>query len=412
MLFVLWAVYVSNQWSRSLLANTVNFGEAAAAASTGMFVNVDLGFDREAYARMLTAFLFSYISVSLPAGWLVDKVGTSRVLSGACLAWAGAMSMHARATSARSVLLSRALLGAAAAVCSPASNCVITSAFPPERRGGALGVYVSGVYVGAALASVGIAATWRANAWVLAAVAVAGAAAIAALVPEPRKGPQPPVAANGSAAAAPMVTVLRDPTARLLLFATATRFCAGYSIQSWFPQDCKAKFPDALAKFTTSYAAIILTGGLSASFAGGVLSDVLDRGGHGGPRGRLLVPLIGSALALPLFWVAVTRTTLRGTLIWFGAHVLCSECWLGPTIATLLGTVPEHARGTAQGLVNTSQAFAGLLQVFIARLAREHGTSRVLIAVVSSAYAASSLLFLAICAARGTKRWPPVQPDV
>jgi hypothetical protein len=114
------------------------------------------------------------------------------------------------------------------------------------------------------------------------------------------------------------------------------------------------------------------------------------------PNARAIVPLVGSLLAVPLFVVAVTRGSLHGTMGFFFAHVLCAECWLGTTVAIMLGSLPATSRGTAQGLSNFVQLAGGLLQAAIAPAAARFGIGRALQVTVSLSYVASAAIFAAL----------------
>lgn len=409
----LWAVYVTNQWSRALLAHTVSF-PGDGQADPNSFINAALGFDEEAYAGLLAAVTTTYVLASLPAGFVADKTSRRvKVLAGVCVAWGIAMLMHALAPSLAVLTGARLLLGLAAACCSPLCNSLIADSCPPQRRGEAFSVYVSGVYVGAALATLsGSSAAllaplglplrlgWRAS-YVGAGCASLLAAALAlTLVREPpreldlrARARAAPLGLRG--ALLPIRRVLASRTAALCLAAFSVRFVAGFSIQSWMPALCKARFPGMEGAFASVYAVTVLSGGLLGSLSGGLLSDVVSRRSSR-PNAKVLVPMIGSAIAAPLFALAIAQHTLGGMMAAFFVHLVFAECWFGPTIATLLGSLPSDLRGTAQGMANFAQFFAGLAQAAIAPLARTYGIAAVVSAVVPLACLGSTLLFLAV----------------
>jgi MFS family permease len=327
------------------------------------------------------------------------------------------------------LMLSRVLHGAAAAFCSPVANSLISDAFSEEQRGVAYSVYVSGLYAGTALAILSGSASalsraampaaslgWRACAQLLGAFALLAALVLALTVREPARATRARPVVVGQADGVPgemrqfvsqgiagVALVLSCRPALLSLCAVAMRLCAGFTIASWFPLLCKARFPGEERAFATMYASIVCLGGMAASILGGLASDAIRRRSTL-PNARAVVPLVGSLLAAPLFAMAVTRSTLHSTMAWFLAHVLCSECWLGPTIATMLDSLPADARGTAQGLSNFVQIGGGLLQSAIAPAVAQFGLARALQATVPTAYVLSAGVFLAVLFSRPSAR--------
>lgn len=378
-------------------------------------MNVALGFGTESYAHLLAAFSCAYACASLPAGLAADMRDRVPLLAIACAGWACAMCMHGCATSVGVLLASRALHGVSAAFCSPVANSLIADAFSAEQRGGAYSVYVSALYAGTALAilsgggggrlgtpaaGVALALGWRSSACAVGGVSALAALALLVGVPEPRRqaAPAPPTAHAGLASRGvrSVRRVLGCETARLALCAVAVRMVAGLTIMSWLPPHCKARFPTEERAFASLYAAAVCGGGMLSAVLGGFASDAVGRRFATAPHARAAVPLVGSVLAAPLFVVALTRSSLNGTMAWFFLHVLCSEVWLGPTLSILAGALPPDARGTAQGLCNFAQIGGGLLQSAFAPAASRFGLANALLVTVPAAYAASAGVFAAL----------------
>jgi hypothetical protein len=49
--------------------------------------------------------------------------------------------------------------------------------------------------------------------------------------------------------------------------------------------------------------------------------------------GRLLVPIIGSLLAVPAWYLTAHASTFDNAMIWLAIEYLVAECWFGPTIS-------------------------------------------------------------------------------
>lgn len=139
-------------------------------------------------AGVLTVYFAAYAITLFPGGRLVDRLGSRRLaLCGLALFAAGAV-IGALAPSFEVLLASRLIQGAGAGLVSPAALAGAVSAFPPERRGSALGIWGAGSgmanLLGPLLGGVlTVVLGWRANWWALAPLSIAAAAAIWAVVP-------------------------------------------------------------------------------------------------------------------------------------------------------------------------------------------------------------------------------------
>ena len=139
-------------------------------------------------AGVLTAYFAAYALALFPGGRLVDRLGSRQLaLTGLAVFAAGAL-VGALAPSFEVLLASRVLQGVGAGLVSPAALAGAVSAFPPERRGAALGIWGAGSgvanLVGPLLGGIlTVALGWRANWWALIPLSIAAAVAIWAVVP-------------------------------------------------------------------------------------------------------------------------------------------------------------------------------------------------------------------------------------
>ena len=69
---------------------------------------------------ILSSFFWTYAALQIPGGWMIDRAGPSRVMSGAILLWGLFQTLAMFTTSGLTLLLTRLGLGAAEA--------------PPKRR--------------------------------------------------------------------------------------------------------------------------------------------------------------------------------------------------------------------------------------------------------------------------------------
>jgi MFS family permease len=139
-------------------------------------------------AAVLTAYFAAYALALFPGGRLVDRLGSRRLaLAGLGLFAVGAVA-GAAAPSFELLLGSRLIQGAGAGLVSPAALAGAVSAFPPERRGTALGIWGAGSGIANLLGPIlggvlTVALGWRANWWALVPLSAVAAGAIWLLVP-------------------------------------------------------------------------------------------------------------------------------------------------------------------------------------------------------------------------------------
>jgi predicted MFS family arabinose efflux permease len=139
-------------------------------------------------AIVLSAYFVAYALALLPGGSLVDRFDARRLaLLGLGLFALGAAA-GAVAPSIAVLVLTRVLQGIGAGLVSPAALAGAVSGFPPERRGGALGIWGASAGISNLLGPVmggvlTVALGWRADWWALVPLALLAAAGIVRFVP-------------------------------------------------------------------------------------------------------------------------------------------------------------------------------------------------------------------------------------
>ncbi|WP_437291100.1 MFS transporter [Sorangium sp. So ce406] len=222
------------------------------SALGGSLINVavplvrrDLGVDIGAASWVLAAYSLSVSALLLPFGRLGDRHGKGRVYTAGFGVFGVGSALSALAPTLASLIASRALQGAGAAMLMANGPALTTAAFPPTQRGRALGLQATATYLGLSLGpSIGgwlaqragwHAAFWinvpialagallaRSLVWRGAAVAAAGAAAGATPGVGGGEGSRSTTApARGPAAAAPDARARPFPWASALLFGAA-----------------------------------------------------------------------------------------------------------------------------------------------------------------------------------------------
>src|SRR5882724_9893540 len=103
----------------------------------------DLGASIEALEWTVNAYALSFAAFLLTAAVLGDRFGRRRLFVAGLVLFVAASAACALASSIGWLIAARAVQGAGAAIVMPLALAQISAAFPPERRGWALGIYSS-----------------------------------------------------------------------------------------------------------------------------------------------------------------------------------------------------------------------------------------------------------------------------
>ena len=139
-------------------------------------------------AIVLSAYFGAYALMLLPGGELVDRFGVRRLSLVGLGVFAVGAGLGALSTSIAALTATRVIQGFGAGLVSPAALAGAVSGFPPERRGGALGIWGASAGVANLLGPLlgGLLTVWlgwRANWWALVPLALIAAVAIVREVP-------------------------------------------------------------------------------------------------------------------------------------------------------------------------------------------------------------------------------------
>lgn len=117
----------------------------------------ELGLSPATQGLILSSFFWTYAPLQVPGGWLIDRLGPSRIIAGCTLLWGLFQTLAMLTTSGLTLLLTRLGLGAAEAPLFPAGGKLIAFWLSPMERGRGAVMMDSGSYLGAALGGITIA---------------------------------------------------------------------------------------------------------------------------------------------------------------------------------------------------------------------------------------------------------------
>jgi MFS family permease len=344
-------------------------------------------------------------AASLPAGALADRVPRTRVLGLAIVLWGAAMIWSATVSSFGMLLVARLALGAVTAVAGPFIASLVGDYFLASERGRIYGFILSGELVGA---GIGFAVTGdiAALSWRAAFVALAlPAFALAWLVwrlPEPARGGQEPLIAEGAEPAAEATDEVRDGTAAqqlardkgiephpelvltedpahmgllaairyvlrirtnvVLILSSAFGYYFLAGVQTFGVEFTTHQYRINQA-FANGLLLVVGAGAIVGVLAGGAIGDMLL--GYRILNGRILVSAVSAAAAAVLFLPAIFTRSATTAALYLVFAALAISAQNPPLDAARLDIMPALLWGRAEGvrtfLRTAAQALAPLL---------------------------------------------------
>ncbi|MBI1941490.1 MAG: MFS transporter, partial [Acidobacteria bacterium] len=133
------------------LINFVNYVDRQIIYPLFPLIEADFHLTYSQLGLLAVAFSVVHSVGTLPFGRLADRVSKKKVISYAVLFWSGATFLSGLATSFRSLLTARALVGVGEAAYTPAGTALITASFPRAIRARVQGVFDVGMFIGGAV---------------------------------------------------------------------------------------------------------------------------------------------------------------------------------------------------------------------------------------------------------------------
>lgn len=378
-------------------------------------IQEEFGFSLVTMGWIFASFQIAYALFQVPGGWLGDRFGPRRALTGIVCWWSVFTAATALTWSAGSMMVCRFLFGMGEAGAFPIATRSLSRWMLPGERGWAQGVTHAGARLGGAITPIFVvaliaAAGWRAPFFVFAVVGLAWAALWFWYYRDtPREHGSVNDAENalisselGDAGrvrkSVPWSQLLKNPQMWLL---SAMYFCYAYSINiflTWFPKYLNDAREFNLAEMGL-YASLPLMAGVGGDLAGGWVSDLLVKQGRGLKFARRSVAIVGFLIAGVTIPFAVTASDPMISVAYFCLAVFSLELTVGVSWAITLDIGGEYA-GSVSAVMNTfgniGGALAGVLTGYIVTQSGWNPAFYVLSALTLIA----ALLFLRIDASR------------
>lgn len=291
------------------------------------------------------AFALLYSTLAIPLAFVADRTSRSWVITGSLVIWSGFTALCGAATGFWSLFLARLGVGVGEAGGVAPSYALISQYFPPERRARAISLYSMGIPIGMAAgvllgAAIAKAVNWRAAFVVIGLAGVIIAPIFRLVVKEP---PRVAPSIQGAPLGAAFAIFTRKPSFWLLAFAASMSSTAGYGLAFWVPSILIQAYHFDLTATARFYGSLLLVGGASGVYLGGVLADRLGKADRGA---YAKVSAFAWLVTAPLFVAGLlSPSPLAAWLLLLVPNAL-NILFVGPVTTAVQHLVPAQMRAT------------------------------------------------------------------
>lgn len=360
----------------TVAAYLITYMDRTVISTAAPSIQKEFGFSLVTMGWIFSAFQISYAVFQIPGGWLGDRYGPRRALTGIVTWWSAFTAATTLAWSAGSMISFRFLFGMGEAGAFPIATRSLSRWMLPSERGWAQGVTHAGSRLGGALTPVLVvfliaAFGWRAPFLLFALVGLAWAVVWYWFYRDsPRDHGMVNAAELELIEAAlgrdtrvrrkvPWGTLLKHPQMWVL---STMYFCYGYGIVTfltWFPKYLSdARGFELMAMGIM--ASLPLAAGVIGDIAGGWASDALLRRNGNLAVARRTVGIVGFLLAAATIPLAVISGDAMTSVLFFCLAVFGLELTVGVSWAVTLDIGGEYA-GSVSAVMNTFGNGAGAI---------------------------------------------------
>ncbi len=349
-------------------------------------ISKEFGFDKITMGVIFSAFVWAYALFQVPGGWLSDRFGARKVLTGVVTYWSIMTVATAAAFSATSFIAVRFLFGVGEAGAFPGATRAMQLWYPQRERGLVQGITHSASRLGAAIAPAIVVLImsqlgWRPVFYICGAVGLLWAVwwgltyrnlpeehalvnktelqAIRGVGPNGTINP-PPVQKQTQV---PWSTLVRSPNMWAIMCAYFTYVYCLWIFLSWLPSYLIEARHFTLLK-VGMFASLPLFAGVIGDTVGGVATDWLLRKTGSAKIGRRVVAIVGLlGCAICIVPAALTEDPYIA-VYGLTASMFFLEFTIGPSWAVPMDTGGKYS-GTVSGMMNMAGNFGGALSPIV-----------------------------------------------
>lgn len=313
-----------------------------------------------------SAFFWSYAALQIPAGWVVDRYGAKYPLAICFAVWSSLTAFTAFTTGFETLFAVRLLLGLGEALMHPASMRWIRYHIGEQRRGIAIGIYMSGSKFGPAIGATLSALLIQSYGW-RAMFLILGTAGLLWLLPwlflAKNDGGTVTPAAAASAPDAPMSKLLASPILLGVIIGTFSYMYFVYFCMTWMPaylQEARGLSLSASGFYTTfSFAGMAIM-----SIVGGLAADWIIERGNDAILVRKAFTIAGFLLASTEVFSPLLQSLNLALIVSIfslsGLGLATANYW-----ALTQTLIPGNKTGRIVGIQNCAASVAGIVAPII-----------------------------------------------
>jgi sugar phosphate permease len=351
----------------TVLAYLITYMDRVVIATAAPSIQKEYGFSLVTMGWIFAAFQFAYALFQIPGGWLGDRFGPRRALTGVVVWWSTFTAATALTWSAGSMMVCRFLFGLGEAGAFPIATRSLSRWMLPAERGWAQGLTHAGARLGGAVTPVFVALLIVDFGWRMPFLLFAGVGLVWAFcwfvyyrdTPREHRGVnateramiEEALGTGPARAKVPWRRLLRQPQLWTL---SAMYFCYAYCINiflTWFPKYLHDARGYDLAVMGL-FASLPLMAGVVGDLAGGWTSDLLVKRGAGLKMARRVVAVVGFVTAAVMMPLAAAIDAPVASIICFCVAVFGLELTVGVSWAVTLDIGGEFA-GSVSAVMNT-----------------------------------------------------------
>jgi sugar phosphate permease len=352
----------------SFFVGLIMFLDRACMGTATPMIMKEFGLDKITMGWSVSAFNFTYSLFQIPGGWLADRLGSRLVLTAAITWWSIFTVATGAAFNAGSLAAMRALFGVGEAAAWPSASRALLRWLPVHQRAFGQGFQHSGSRLGGAVAPAMVVFLIAQSSWRVVFFVLGGAGIVVATAwhwyyrdfPHEHRGvnrgelqllESVAKARPRKSSAVPWRRILRS---RDLLFLSLMYFCYGWVFWmylQWLPTYLAEV--RHFSQLTMGIAASApLLAATATSLAGGWLSDRLARRWGDLRRGRVVLPVVGFAIAGAAMLPGVLASNAAASLVFLTIAMAGLELTVGVSWALCLDIAGDFA-GSVTGVMNT-----------------------------------------------------------
>jgi predicted MFS family arabinose efflux permease len=330
-----------------LLVYTFNWLDRQILGILAPAIKADLGLSNTQLGALGgIAFAMLYSTLAIPLAVVADRTSRSWVITTSLVIWSGFTALCGFAGGFWHLFFARLGVGVGEAGGVAPSYALISQYFPPERRARAISIYSMGIPVGLATgvlfgAAIAKALDWRAAFIVIGLAGVVIAPIFRLVVKEPPRVTAP---TGGAPAGAVFATLAKKPSFWLMAFASAMSSTAGYGLAFWVPSILIGTYGFDLTTTSYFFGSLLLIGGVTGVYLGGVLADRLGKADRGA---YAKVSAFAWMVTAPLFIAGLLSSSPVVAWLFLLIPNALNILFVGPLTTATQHLVPAHMRATA-----------------------------------------------------------------